>query len=66
MLAEFIWRVENIAVMGAFAIPIAAIVSYYWFRASKAKADASLKQTLAKRGMTVDEIERIVQAGEKG
>jgi len=66
MFAEFIWRVENIAVAGAFAVPIAAIVAYYWYRATKARADAGLKQTLAKRGMSADEIERVINAGDRG
>lgn len=65
MIAEFPWRVEQIAVLGAFAIPIAAIIAYYWYRATAARANAGLKQTLAKRGMSAEEIERVIRAGEE-
>lgn len=63
MLSEIDWNVQTLSVAGAFAIPIVAVISYYWYRATKARADAALKQTLANRGMSAHEIERVMESG---
>ena len=65
MLANIEWNVATMSVAGVFAVPIVGIVSYFWCAAIKAKADSALKQTLAKRGMSVEEIERIVESGNR-
>ena len=55
-----------------FWIAIAAIcivpsIAYYWSLVKKAELDASLKQTMLDRGMSADEIERVLRAkGKEG
>ena len=52
------------------AIPIVAIVvgvgvpviTYYWFELEKHKEDCKLKRSMVERGMSVEEIERVLSA----
>lgn len=50
-----------------FWIAIAAIcivpsVAYYWYKLKKTELEAGLKQTMLDRGMSADEIERVLRA----
>lgn len=47
-------------------IPIVGIISGYWYKAQKVRAEHDLKRMLAERGMSADEIERIVAARSSG
>jgi hypothetical protein len=63
MLADIIWDEKTLAVGGAFAVPIVAICATYWFKLGKSRSDNQLKRDMIARGMSVDEIERIIAAG---
>ncbi len=67
MLAGSIWQsifgMPQIAIIMGCLIPIAGIISSYWYKVHKVRAENNLKRTLAERGMSADEIERIVAAG---
>lgn len=65
MLATIIWGPETFGVLGAFAIPISAILGGIWYKVSKLKADNELKQSMVERGLSVEEIERVLNAGSK-
>ncbi|MBN2446774.1 MAG: hypothetical protein JXO22_08610 [Phycisphaerae bacterium] len=54
-----------IGLLIACLIPIAGIVAHYWYKAQKMHSDNELKRTLAERGMSADEIERVVNAKPK-
>ena len=43
-------------------IPIVAIVATFWYKIAKTTSENELKRTLAERGMSADEIERVVAA----
>ena len=69
MLASNIWelvfRMPQIAIIMGCLIPIVGIISGYWYKIQKVRAELHLKRTLAERGMSADEIERIVAASPK-
>jgi len=46
-------------------IPIAGIIAFYWYKAQKVRSENELKQTMVDRGLSVDEIERIIAAQTK-
>lgn len=66
MLAElfsgFQWGPDTLAVLGVFGIPIVSVVCYYWHKISKDTSDNELKRSMVERGMSADEIERIMSA----
>ncbi len=66
MLAAQIWhKIFNMPqflfVIGGL-IAISAIIATNWYKAQKLQSENSLKRTLAERGMSADEIERIIAA----
>jgi hypothetical protein len=62
MLAEIVWNQNTIAVAGAFAVPITAILGKFWSQVQRHKSDNVLKRQMIDRGMTVEEIERVLAA----
>ena len=66
MLAGNIWesvfRMPQIAIIVGCLIPIVGIIASYWYKAQKVRAEHDLKRMLVERGMSADEIERIVVA----
>ena len=65
MLAEFVFTTPKIAIIGAFLVPIVAIVAGAVGKSSRTRALADLKTRLVEKGMSADEIKAIVEAGEK-
>ena len=64
MLAEFVWSTPNIAIVGAFLVPIIAIIAGATAKSSRTRALADLKARLVEKGMSADEVKTIVEAGE--
>jgi len=62
VLAEIDWNVDTIGVVMGCGIPIVAIVATFWYKIAKTTSENELKRTLAERGMSAEEIERIVAA----
>ncbi|MCZ6817352.1 MAG: hypothetical protein O7F76_11755 [Planctomycetota bacterium] len=62
MLSEIDWNAQSIAIVSGCAIPVVAIVSSTWYKLERAKTDNKLKQQMVERGMSADEIERVVSA----
>ncbi len=62
MLAEFIWNEGTLAIIMGMGIPIVAIVATFWYKIAKTTSENELKRTLAERGMSAEEIERVVTA----
>jgi hypothetical protein len=52
-----------ITVGGAFLVAIVAIIAGSWCQWRKRELDTSLKQEMLARGMSADEIERVLSAG---
>lgn len=66
MLAEFDWnallRPNVLATILALMIPMVGAVALAWRSIEKTKSENSLKRTLAERGMTAADIERVLAA----
>lgn len=70
MLGEVAWQkmfeMPQIAiVVGCIfgcLIPIAGIIATFWYKAQKVRFDNELKRTMVDRGLSADEIERILAA----
>ena len=69
MLAEQSWHIifgmPQIAVIMGCLIPIASIIAGFWYKAQKVRSELELKRTLVDRGLSADEIERIIAARPK-
>lgn len=62
MLAEIAWNAGMIGAAMGGAIPIVALVAVYWYKTAKATSENELKRKMVERGMTVEEIERVLDA----
>lgn len=65
LLASFWDLVSNPATLAIFMsmmIPIVAIIAGYWHSVEKTRSINSLKQTMLERGMSAEEIERVLAA----
>lgn len=61
-LSEFRWSPDTLFVLGMFAVPVTAIVCGAWYKIAKTTSDNELKRSMVERGMSADEIERIMAA----
>ena len=62
MLAEIVWNQNTLGVVGAFSIPIVGIIAGCWVAVEKARSEHDLKRRMVERGMSVEEIERVMAA----
>ena len=58
-----LFQMPQIAIFMTCLVPLAGIGFFYWYKAQKANADSRLKRTMIERGMSADEIERVLAAG---
>jgi len=66
MLADSVWNLilgmpQIIFVVGGL-IAIAAIVCSFWYKVEKVRSDKDLKLSMLQRGMSGEEIERVIHA----
>ena len=74
MLADLTWQsmfeMPQLAIVGGlaigFLISMVAIIAHYWHMDQKLHTDNALRRTLVEQGMSVDEIEGIMNAGREG
>lgn len=62
MWCEIVWNERTLAVVLVFAIPLVAIIGGLWFKSQKDAAETELKQRMVERGMSAEEIERVLAA----
>ena len=55
----------QIAVIMGCLIPIVGVIASAWYKAQKVRSENQLKRTLVERGLSADEIERIISAQAK-
>ncbi|MBW8016619.1 MAG: hypothetical protein FVQ82_10555 [Planctomycetes bacterium] len=48
-----------------FGLPIVAVVGYFWYRIEKVRSDNNLKRRMVDSGMSIEDIERVLNAGSK-
>ena len=53
----------TLTILLIFGLPIIAVIAYYCYKVAKINSDNELKRRLVERGLSVDEIERIINAG---
>jgi ABC-type bacteriocin/lantibiotic exporter with double-glycine peptidase domain len=56
---------QTVTVIMVFAIAIVAIIGYYVHEVLKTRSNNELKQSMLERGMTVQDIETVINAGTK-
>jgi hypothetical protein len=47
-----------------FSVPVVAIVGYYWHAIHRDKVNADLKREMIERGMSAEDIVRVLEAGQ--
>ena len=62
-LWESIFRIPQLPIIMGCLIPISAILGYFWHSTQKNKQNNDLKQSMVERGMSAEEIERVISAG---
>ena len=62
MLAEIVWDKETLGVVMVFAIPLTVIVGGIWVKLEQSRSENDLKRSMVERGMSVDDIERVIAA----
>ena len=60
---ESIFGIPALPIIMGCLIPISAILGYFWYSAQKNKQNNDLKLSMLERGMSVEEIERVISAG---
>ena len=55
----------TLTIIFLFGSPVIAVIAYYCYKVAKVNSDNELKRRLVERGLSVDEIERIINAGAK-
>lgn len=56
---------QVLPIIGAFVVPLFILVAHFWYQAQKLRSDNELKRTMVERGMSAEEIERVIAAGSK-
>jgi len=62
MLAEIHWNAATLSIALGCAIPIVAIIGMFWFKSVKVTSENDLKRRMVERGMSPEEIERVLHA----
>ena len=59
---QYIFGMPQVVIIMGCLVPIVGIIASYWYKAQKLRHENNLKRTMVERGMSVDEIERIMAA----
>lgn len=62
LVSEIVWNETTIAIVCTFGAPLAAILVGAWYKLYKTRSDNELKRSMVERGMSADEIERVMAA----
>lgn len=66
MLGDIEWDAQTITMTLIFGLPIVGVLSAAWYKINKVRSDNDLKRSMVERGMSADEITRVLAAtGEK-
>ena len=52
-----------LGILAVFGLPAIIVAITFWYKIAKVNSDNELKRRLVERGLSVDEIERIIKAG---
>jgi hypothetical protein len=62
MLAEILWDQNSIAVVGVFSVPVVSIIATFYYKIERVRSENELKRSMVERGMSADEIVRVMAA----
>ncbi len=62
MLSGIDWDQQTLGVVLGCGIPIVAIVGIFWYKIARTTSEAELKRSMVERGMSAEEIERVLAA----
>ena len=65
MLAEIVWDKQTLGVVFACGIPIVFILATAWYKVERMRSANDLKRRMVERGMSAEEIERVIKSGEE-
>ena len=65
MLAEIVWDKQTLGVVFGCAIPIVFILAIAWYKVERMRSVNELKRRMVERGMSAEEIERVIKSGEE-
>lgn len=65
MLAQIVWDQYTLGTVLGLAVPLVAIIGGIYYAISKVRSDNDLKREMVARGMSVEEIERVMAAKSK-
>jgi hypothetical protein len=54
------WDTGTLAVLLIFGLPIVAVIATMWHKVEKLRGENELKRSMIERGMSVEEIERVL------
>lgn len=57
-----VFEPQTIAIIMAMLVPIVGSAAWAWFQVNKTRSDNALKRSLAERGMSAQDIERVLAA----
>jgi hypothetical protein len=60
MFGEIVWNQNTIAVVMVFMVPIVAILAGIWGKIEQTRAECDLKRSMVERGMSAEDIERVM------
>ena len=60
-----VFQMPQIAVVMGCLIPIAAAIGSFWYKGQKVRSENNLKQSMVERGMSAEEIERVMSSSPK-
>lgn len=61
MLGDIEWNAENMRIVTQALVPIVAIIAGAWWMVERTRSEHELKRTMIERGMSADEIERVLK-----
>ena len=62
-MAEILAHPWTVMIILIFGLPIVAVIAHYWHEVLKTRSDNQLKQSMLDRGMSAEEIEQVMNAG---
>lgn len=62
MLAMEFWNTGTLAVILIFGPGLAWVIGHFWYKVVKISSENELKRTMIERGMSAEEIERVLAA----
>ena len=60
MLAEIVWNQQTVGIVMTMSVPIVAILAGTWMQVEKTRSRNDLKRSMIERGMSIDEMQRVL------